>query len=169
MFDFVANSTCDPRVIHSPIQSPYSCHRCCSPNSQSAQQIEDPPRYENSEMSKKQFKSQASSGRVGGGFGAFGGSGFGSSQSSQLSYIQEPPDYSGISDANVVVAFKNLSKKDSTTKAKALEDIQAYVSSDIEVEEGLLEAWVRSKSTEMRNVVDSDEHHSGQTLPAPLH
>ncbi|KAI7233960.1 hypothetical protein KC330_g5103 [Hortaea werneckii] len=93
-------------------------------------------------MSKKQFKSQASSGRVGAGFGAFG-SGFGSAQSSSLSYIQEPLDFSGISDANVVVAFKNLSKKDSTTKAKALEDIQSHVASDVEVEEGLLEAWVK--------------------------
>ncbi|KAF2772540.1 hypothetical protein EJ03DRAFT_187282 [Teratosphaeria nubilosa] len=96
-------------------------------------------------MSKKPFKSQASSGRVGGGgFGGFGSSGFGSTQSSSLSYIQEPPDYSSISNANLVVSLKNLSKKDSTTKAKALEDIQAYVSSsDIEVEEGLLEAWVK--------------------------
>ncbi|KAK4545073.1 hypothetical protein LTR36_003624 [Oleoguttula mirabilis] len=95
-------------------------------------------------MSKKQFRSQASSGRVGGGIGAFGSSGFASTQSSPLSYIQEPPDYSGISDANAVVAFKNLSKKDSTTKAKALEDIQAYISSlHAEVEDSLLEAWVK--------------------------
>ncbi|KAH9827575.1 FANCL C-terminal domain [Teratosphaeria destructans] len=100
-------------------------------------------------MSKKQFKSQASSGRVGGGgggggFGALGSSGFGSTQSSSLSYIQEPLDYSSVSNANLVVSLKNLSKKDSTTKAKALEDIQAYVSSSgIEVEEGLLEAWVK--------------------------
>lgn len=121
-------------------------------------------------MSKKQFKSQASSGRVGGaGFGAFGGSGFGSSQNSPLSYIQEPADYSGISDANVVVAFKNLSKKDSTTKAKALEDIHTYVASDAEVEEGLLESWVRSASTAIAVTVDSDKCNSGQTLPSPLH
>jgi len=95
-------------------------------------------------MNKKAFKSQASSQRAGGGFGGFGGAGFGSSRASTLSYIQEPPDYSGINDANVVVAFKNLSKKDGTTKAKALEDLQAHVSSpDVEIEEGLLEAWVR--------------------------
>jgi E3 ubiquitin-protein ligase listerin len=93
-------------------------------------------------MSKKQFKSQASSGRLGG-FGSFGSAGFGSTQSSPLSYIQEPPDYSSISDANVAVAFKNLSKKDSTTKAKALEDIQSHISSAAEIEEGLLEAWVK--------------------------
>lgn len=97
-------------------------------------------------MSKRVFKSQASSGRLPtSGFGGFGGSAFGSSQSSVLSYIQEAPDYSGISDANVVVAFKNLSKRDATTKAKALEDLLAtFGASDATVEEGLLEAWVRS-------------------------
>ena len=120
------------------------------------------------EMSKKQFKSQASSGRVGAGFGAFG-SGFGSAQSSPLSYIQEPLDFSGISDANVVVAFKNLSKKDSTTKAKALEDIQSHVSSDVEVEEGLLEAWVRLNRVTIVGTVDSDKCYSGQTLPPTFH
>ena len=96
-------------------------------------------------MSKKTFKSQASSGRLPtSGFGGFGGSAFGSSQSSTLSYIQEAPDYSGISDANVVVAFKNLSKRDATTKAKALEDLLATVGApDANIEEGLLEAWVK--------------------------
>lgn len=99
-------------------------------------------------MSKKQFRSQASSGRAafvaGATFGAsFGGSAFGSS--SALSWITEPPDLSGISDPNVAVSFKNLTKKDSTTKAKALEDLQAHVSSPAqEVEETVLEAWVRS-------------------------
>lgn len=95
-------------------------------------------------MTGRKFKSQASSGRLpNGGFGAFGGSAFSSSQSSVLSYIQEAPDYSGISDANVVVAFKNLSKRDATTKAKALEDLLANVSApDVTIEEGLLEAWV---------------------------
>jgi hypothetical protein len=95
-------------------------------------------------MSKRVFKSQASSGRLPtGGFGGFGGSAFGSSQSSVLSYIQEAPDYSGISDANVVVAFKNLSKRDATTKAKALEDLLVtFGAPDATVEEGLLEAWV---------------------------
>lgn len=96
-------------------------------------------------MSKKQYRSQASSGRIGGALGGFGG-GFGSSQSSTLSYVQEPTDLSAISDPNVVVAVKNLSKKDGTTKAKALEDLSAHVSAtDIDVEDGLLEAWVRSQ------------------------
>lgn len=89
---------------------------------------------------KRQFKSQASSGRLGG----FGTSGFGSTQSSALSYIQEPLDYSLIEDANIVVAFKNLNKKDGTTKAKALEDLQNYVLAENgEINQAILEAWVR--------------------------
>lgn len=89
---------------------------------------------------KRQFKSQASSGRV----GAFGSSGFGSTQSSALSYIQEPLDYSLIGDANVVVAFKNLSKKDATTKAKALEDLQVFLlAENVDLNDAVLETWVR--------------------------
>lgn len=96
-------------------------------------------------MSKK-FKSQASSGRAAFGGTAFGG-GFGSSTfgstASPLSYIFEAPDLSGIHDANVTVVFKNLMKKDSTTKAKALEELQQHVaSSGIEIEDALLNAWV---------------------------
>lgn len=106
-------------------------------------------------MSKKQFKSQASSSRaVSGAFaapdgalGTFGGRGFGAVSSSPLSYVYEPPDLSSISEPNVVVAFKNLQKKDSTTKAKALEDLLQYVSGLEKVngvENGVLEAWVGS-------------------------
>ena len=109
-------------------------------------------------MSKKQFKSQASSSRaVSGAFGtpdaAFGGStfgapsAFGAVSSSPLSYVYEPPDLTGISEPNVIVAFKNVQKKDSTTKAKALEDLQSYVLSlgaeKGGVEDAILEAWVR--------------------------
>ncbi|OCK82799.1 RING zinc finger protein-like protein [Lepidopterella palustris CBS 459.81] len=99
-------------------------------------------------MSKRQLKSQASSSRAasgafGSGFGAGSASAFGAT-SSPLSYVAEPPDLSSISDPNVVVAFKNLSKRDSTTKAKALEDLQTYVSSLREsVEEAILEAWIK--------------------------
>lgn len=101
-------------------------------------------------MSKRHFKSHATSGRAAGAFGTLGGSGFGSGQSSVLSYVQEPSDYSSISDSNVVVAFKNLSKKDATTKAKALEDLQLYVtSSEVDIEETFIEAWVSFPS--MRN------------------
>ncbi|KAK3706180.1 hypothetical protein LTR37_012881 [Vermiconidia calcicola] len=95
-------------------------------------------------MSKRQFKSQASSGRAGGTFGGFGSSTFGTGNSSILSYIQEPPDYSSIGDPNVTVAFKNLSKKDATTKFKALEDLQAYVDpADAEITDAFLEAWAK--------------------------
>ncbi|KAL6711685.1 hypothetical protein ACN47E_004619 [Coniothyrium glycines] len=97
-------------------------------------------------MSKRSAKSQASSARAAtAAYGAFGSAApaFGAS-SSRLSYVSEPPDLAAISAPNVVVFFRNLSKKDSTTKAKALEDIQAYVTSLQEpVEEGLLEAWVK--------------------------
>lgn len=102
-------------------------------------------------MSKKAKSQPGGSRAAGAGFG--GGFGFGSGASfsafgasaSPLSYVSEPPDLSSISDANTVVAFKNLSKKDSTTKGKALEDLQATVtSSGTPVEEAVLEAWVRS-------------------------
>lgn len=119
-------------------------------------------------MSKRQFKSQASSGRAPSAFGGFGSSGFGSSQSSVLSYIQEPPDFSGISDSNVVVAFKNLSKKDATTKAKALEDLQAHVNTpEVEVEDGFLEAWVRFHALVYAEL-DSDKMNLGEAIPSPL-
>ncbi|KAL8740038.1 MAG: hypothetical protein Q9184_008539, partial [Pyrenodesmia sp. 2 TL-2023] len=101
----------------------------------------------------KAFKPQASSSRaVSGAFapadGAparFGG-GFGAVPASPLSYVYEPPDLSNISEPNVVVAFKNLQKKDSTTKAKALEDLQNFVSgldSRDGVEEAVLETWIK--------------------------
>jgi hypothetical protein len=94
-------------------------------------------------MSKRQFKSHASSSRAasgaaGGGFGGFGSLGTGSS----LSYLTEPPNLSSISDANVVVNFKNLSKNDGTTKAKALEDLIGYVRESSGPEEAILDAWV---------------------------
>lgn len=99
-------------------------------------------------MSKRQFKSQASSSRAVFGNGAgFGGFGSGASRST-LSYLTEPPNLSSISDPNVVVAFKNLLKKDSTTKAKGLEDLRLHVLSSPHengggVEQSILEAWVR--------------------------
>lgn len=109
-------------------------------------------------MSKKAFKPQASSSRaVNGAFGgssngaafgnAFGSSVFGAVSSTPLSYVYEPPDLSGFSEPSVGVAFKNIQKKDGTTKSKALEELQIYVSS-LEtgkggLEEAILEAWVR--------------------------
>ncbi|KAL9610067.1 MAG: hypothetical protein Q9167_005204 [Letrouitia subvulpina] len=104
-------------------------------------------------MSKNKFRSQASSSRaVSGAFGApssaglFGGTtAFGASTSSKLSYVYEPPDLGGIPKPNVIVSFKNLQKKDSTTKAKALEELQTYiasVSSNDGLEQSILEAWI---------------------------
>jgi hypothetical protein len=97
-------------------------------------------------MSKRQFKAQASSSRVasgapGSGFGGFGG--FGSQAAgSSLSYFTEPPNLSAISDPNVAVNFKNLSRKNATTKSKALEDLTGYVRESGGPEEAILEAWV---------------------------
>ena len=108
-------------------------------------------------MSKRQFRSQASSSRAfSGAFGAqdenLGGTGFGISSglgmvsSSPLSYVYEPPDLSRVSDPNMVVAFKNVQKKDGTTKAKALEDLQSQVGAlsteQTRLEDSVLEAWV---------------------------
>lgn len=106
-------------------------------------------------MSKRAFKSQASSSRaVSGAFGASrdgatfgtGSTSFGSAPSSPLSYIYEPPLLSEFSDPNIVVSFKNLQKKDGTTKSKALEDLLAFVSALRNgrdgIEEAMLEAWV---------------------------
>lgn len=105
-------------------------------------------------MSKK-FRSQASSSRAAaGGFGAFSSSfgGFSTGFSSQgdgpssLTYIAEPPDLSRISEPQLAIAFKNLLKKDDTTRTKALEDLREYIST-VEnkkgtVDDGFLEAWV---------------------------
>ncbi|KZF25198.1 hypothetical protein L228DRAFT_63765 [Xylona heveae TC161] len=103
-------------------------------------------------MSKRQFKVQASSNRAtSGAFGPPGsfGAGFRSSSvfgssSSTLSYISEPPDLSDVSEPNVVVAFKNLNKKDSTTKAKALDELLSHVITKEAggVEEAVLVAWI---------------------------
>ena len=108
-------------------------------------------------MSKKPFKSQASSSRAfastfgsqsaSNNIGFFGGSSaLGAVHSSPLSYVYEPPDLSTISAPNITVALKNLQKKDATTKFKALEELQSYVvSAETEkgrVEESVVEAWV---------------------------
>ncbi|MCJ1244899.1 hypothetical protein MMC30_002100 [Trapelia coarctata] len=109
-------------------------------------------------MSSKPFKSQASSSRVvssafGVPAGAFGNAAFGSPQafstvsSFPLSYVYEPLDLGGVTEPNVVVALKNLQKKNGTTKTKALEDLLAYISSEpvrrAGVEDPLLEAWIK--------------------------
>lgn len=77
------------------------------------------------------------------GFGGFGGHGVQSS----LSYLAEPPSFNSISDPNIVVSLKNVLKKDSTTKTKALEDILGYVQAHPfdnkgGVEDAILDVWV---------------------------
>lgn len=96
-------------------------------------------------MSKKQFRSQASSARVAAttGFGTFGSTSSFGSHSSALSYVYEAPDYSAVSDPNVAVVLRNLTKKDPTTKTKALEDLQAHLTtqSTAATESALLTVW----------------------------
>jgi hypothetical protein len=95
-------------------------------------------------MSKRQFKTQASSSRAVSGkpFGGFGGV----SNRSTLSYVAEVPDLSSITDPNIVVAFKSLLKADGTTKIKALETIDEHIAqhpnTEGGVEDPILEAWV---------------------------
>lgn len=101
-------------------------------------------------MSFKGAKGRVASGR---GFGSPAPSGFGgftsnSTGSGSLSYLSEDPDLSSLSDPNIVVSFKNLLKKDTTTKSKALADLIQYTQAhpseaDGGVEEAVLEAWVR--------------------------
>ncbi|KAJ6789213.1 hypothetical protein PWT90_06804 [Aphanocladium album] len=80
----------------------------------------------------------------GSGFGGFGGQGSGSS----LSYLAEPPSFAAVTDPNVVVSLKNVLKKDSTTKTKALDELLAYVQAnphdkDGGVEDAILDVWTQ--------------------------
>jgi hypothetical protein len=74
------------------------------------------------------------------GFGGFGTS------STTLSYLTPPPDFSAIPQ-DAVVPFKNLLKKASTTKEKALQDILAYVQGlgpdGHALEDSVIDAYVR--------------------------
>lgn len=79
-------------------------------------------------------------------------SGFGGFETARsrsgLAYLTERPDLADIADANAVVLFKNLFKKDSVTKARALEDLVAYAQAHPNedgggVEEAILDAWVQ--------------------------
>ncbi|KAI8964411.1 Zfp294 protein [Daldinia sp. FL1419] len=100
-------------------------------------------------MSRKPAKSRAAAGNAVSSFGANTFSAFSTtSRGADLSYLAEPPDLSSISDSNVVVSLKNLQKKDATTKAKALEELVAYVQAhpydrNGGIEESILEAWVQ--------------------------
>lgn len=99
-------------------------------------------------MKRAQGKAAASrafgSGSGGGGFAGFTGT---SDSGGSLSYLVEPPSFTAISDPNAVVSFKNVLKKDSVTKAKALEELLSYVQAhpyeqDGGVEEAILDVWV---------------------------
>lgn len=76
----------------------------------------------------------------GGGFGGF------ATSATTLSYLTPPPDFSAIPQ-EVVVPFKNLLKKASTTKEKALQDILAYLqrrAADAQgLEESVIDTYVR--------------------------
>lgn len=86
-------------------------------------------------MSKK-FRSQASSARAASTFAGFGTF---QTAASPLSYVAEQPDLSLISEPNVVVSLKNLSKKDSTTKAKALDELLDSIKENADI--AVLTAW----------------------------
>ncbi|KIV95004.1 hypothetical protein PV10_02712 [Exophiala mesophila] len=98
-------------------------------------------------MSKK-FKSHASSARAASNALSSSSFGFGSPSNafqtapSTLSYITEFPDLSTVSDPNLVVSLRNLGKKDSTTKAKAIEELQEHVAQAKPIEPGFLDAWI---------------------------
>lgn len=137
-------------------------------------------------MSKKPYKSQASSSRAfASAFGAQTGSNnirgwFGDGPDafpgSPISYVYEPPDISAISEPNVIVAFKNLQKRDTTTKLKALEELQSHVSSveakEGRVEETVVEAWVSFPERHIYLTVYDFSHvtfYLGKAIPPDLH
>ena len=74
------------------------------------------------------------------------GFGFGglSTSSTTLSYIAPPPNLSNV-PVDIIVPFKNLLKKDSITKQKALEDIVSYVKThpidNGGIQDSVLDAW----------------------------
>ncbi|KAF8849447.1 hypothetical protein BDZ45DRAFT_732224 [Acephala macrosclerotiorum] len=76
------------------------------------------------------------------------GRGFGAADSStsRLSFSNPPPNLAQISDSNLVVSFKSLSKKNDTTLAKALDDILAFVKTHPDeegggIEDAVIKAW----------------------------
>lgn len=99
---------------------------------------------------KTSSKGRAASGRA---FGSpapssFGGFATTASSAGSLSYLSDTPDLSSISDAHIVVAFKSLLKKDTTTKSKGLAELVQYTQAhpheqDGGVENAILDAWVQ--------------------------
>ncbi|PHH87370.1 hypothetical protein CDD83_8968 [Cordyceps sp. RAO-2017] len=65
-----------------------------------------------------------------------------------LSYLAEPPSFAAVSDPNVVVSLKNVLKKDTTTKTKALEELLHHVHTHpfedgAGVDDALLDIWAQ--------------------------
>ncbi|RKF64735.1 putative c3hc4 type zinc finger containing protein [Erysiphe neolycopersici] len=94
-------------------------------------------------MKKTQFKSHASSSRAT--ISGFGGLALIKPHSS-LSYFIKAPDLSSIENPHVVVAFKNLTKKDENTRSRALQDLRAYLHAQAKerngIDDHIIEAWV---------------------------
>ncbi|KXJ86177.1 hypothetical protein Micbo1qcDRAFT_153373 [Microdochium bolleyi] len=91
----------------------------------------------------KERAHQKHTGRAGAGFG-----GFSTSSASNLSYLSEFSDYASISDPNVIIAFKNIQKRDTATRQRGVEDLLAYAlahphDKDGGVEDAVLEAWAQ--------------------------
>jgi E3 ubiquitin-protein ligase listerin len=82
------------------------------------------------------------------GFGKFG------TATSPFSYLAELSDSSSISNPQTIVIFKNLAKKDSTTKARALEELQNTLSDIVvskgDLEEAIIAVWVSMLSNCIR-------------------
>ncbi|KYK61296.1 C3HC4 type zinc finger containing protein [Drechmeria coniospora] len=81
-------------------------------------------------------------------FGAGTGAGIGAFGGTSLSYLAQPPSFAAVSDPHVVVSFKNILKKDSTTKTKGLEDLLQHVLSHPYddtggVDEAVLDIWTQ--------------------------
>lgn len=97
----------------------------------------------------KSSRSRGTAGRNGPakpGFGAFGG--FATTDTSNLSYLSEFADYTSLSDPNVIIAFKNIQKRDTATRQRGVEDLLAYAQAhphdkDGGVEDAVLEAWAQ--------------------------
>ncbi|PHH71291.1 hypothetical protein CDD82_6599 [Ophiocordyceps australis] len=73
---------------------------------------------------------------------------FGSASSSPLSYLTEPPSLNALSDPHLVVSLKNLNKKDSITKTKALDDLLLHLRTHAQdeaasVDDALLDVWAQ--------------------------
>lgn len=96
-------------------------------------------------MKQRHSKATASSTRAG--FGQASAFSTFASAPSSISYLAEQPDLTLLSEPNVAVHFKNISKRDATTKSKALDELTAFLVAENEqgrdLEEGFIDAWVR--------------------------